>query len=99
MDKRGVVVPLCVSGHRHFLVARRGLFGERGYYIGETLVFALPACRQDQLVPFHFDVHRRIAQRKEAVSWSHAREPRLFSVLHPTKERFHTSIEPKIHLL
>ena len=90
---------LSIPGYRYLFVAGGCFLGERGFHIRIALVLPLPPGRKRDMHAFDLDVHRWIAEREKAMSWSYPRKSWLFSVLDPSKEGFHRFIQTKIDFL
>src|SRR5579885_647840 len=63
------------------------------------VLFTFTACREDQLVAFHLDVHGWIAEREELMAWTKARKSRLLACLESSEERLHSFISSEVDFL
>src|SRR5712692_1826717 len=100
VHERTVVVPSCISGHGHFPKVFRWGFSQMGCDVGVPFGCISPTapCGQDDRVALHFQVHRRIAQGEELMSWFHSRKAWfLLAFCHATKESLHPLVETEVH--
>src|SRR5690349_2740887 len=100
IDKRTVVVASRIPRDRDFMKVSGRLLGQARHdvLIAFRPPLTAPACRKNQDILLHLEIHSWIAQREELVARFNTGEAGLFACFHALEEGFHGLIQPEIDL-
>jgi hypothetical protein len=97
--KRSIIVVSGISTNGNLFVVLRWLFSQFCFDIGTLFVLAFSSSRQFYNPIYNLDLHGWITQCKKAMPWAHSGKPCLLAIVDAAKERFHGSVETKVHLM
>ena len=100
IDKRAVIIPARISRHGYFVKVLWRFFCQVRYDV--LVAFRPPvattACREDDHLVLHSQIHGRITERKELMTWLETGESRFLSSFHATEESLHGPIQTVVDL-